>query len=221
MRHSESCAFTLCTLTLKERWNPVTSAILFCTILLCFDLGGRFGICGGSGFWGDVKTALSPKQGSVSEREASDHTALAGRLYTGALWTSKPITAALQPALAANQRNWVHMCQPQTLELSLIYKVLTNIMERNMNNTSALRILTSWPIFVSRSIALKKKQNAIPEHNALINAIYTNQPGRLKREETNYHKSTLFKSNKPVDKPSCFPVIKAITATGRLTLAVH
>lgn len=29
-------------LTLKERWNPVTSAILFCTILL------RFGVWGGS-----------------------------------------------------------------------------------------------------------------------------------------------------------------------------
>lgn len=74
-------------LTLKERWNPVTSVILFCTIL--FRLGGcwyPWWKCGGdSGFFLGLSICTSPKQKVVPERVASDHTALGWWVCCGAL----------------------------------------------------------------------------------------------------------------------------------------
>lgn len=66
-------------LTLKERWNPVTSVILFCTILASIWVD-YFG-CGGSVFlfW-FIKLHFSETRVVVSERVASDHTALVGQL---------------------------------------------------------------------------------------------------------------------------------------------
>lgn len=64
------------TLTLKERWNPVTSVILFCTILLRF--GGDFEDLWRRRqwwFWDDLKLHFSETKGCSREWSKRSHCA--------------------------------------------------------------------------------------------------------------------------------------------------